>query len=147
MHFDSQIQMIVSTFKLAQTLELDRQTQHASMRYVAKCHGGAKAQGFFEKQAIVSIQEASTLLDNTLGYVRRSDDKFLINIVAPRDYFTGLIHLFPDCRPDNGGYLSFDFLAFHDRDEKNDQELMKVVSAEYKMVKELSKNPDLISRG
>ena len=147
MHFDAQIQMIVSTFKLAQALELDSETQHASMRYIAKCQGGARAQGFFETQAVVSIKESSTLIDNSLGQVIRSDDKFLLNLVAPREYFTGLIQLFPHCQPETGGYLSFDFLVLYERDEHNDVELMKVVSAEYKMVKELSSNPDLISRG
>ena len=88
MHYDAQIQMIVSTFKLSQTLDVDPETGKASMRYQLKCNGGARSSSFSETQAVVSIREVS----------------------------------------------------------RADSAAMQVLSAEYKMVKQLSDNPDLISR-
>ena len=139
MHYDAQIQMIVSTFKLSQTLDVDPETGKASMRYKLKCNGGARSSSFPETQAVVSIHEASRLQSRSLGSIQREQGRIHIHLLAPRDYFNGLIQLFPHCQPDEGGYLSFDFLL-------NGGDNLQVLSAEYKMVKTLSENPDLISR-
>ncbi|MAR92314.1 MAG: hypothetical protein SV765_01075 [Pseudomonadota bacterium] len=142
MQYDAQIQMIVSTFKLSQTLEVDPESGKASLRFALKCHGGARSASFAETQAEVNVREATRLNGKYLGTVVRHTDGLLIRILAPRDYFHGLIQLFPHCEPDSGGYLSFDFLL----NRGPDGEGMQVLSAEYKMVKQLSDNPDLISR-
>ncbi|MEE2731664.1 MAG: hypothetical protein VYA55_12660 [Pseudomonadota bacterium] len=139
MHYDAQIQMIVSTFKLSQTLDVDPETGKASMRYRLKCSGGARSSSFDEAQAVVTILEASRLQNRSLGSIQQQDGRIQIQMVAPRDYFSGLLQLFPHCRPEDGGYLSFDFLL-------SGSEPMQVLSAEYKMVKQLSDNPDLIHR-
>lgn len=139
MHYDAQIQMIVSTFKLSQILDVDPETGKASMRYQLKCNGGARSSSFREAQAVVNIQEASKLHNRSLGSIECGDGKVHVQMLAPREYFNGLIQLFPHCRPEEGGYLSFDFLL-------SGGDPMQVLSAEYKMVKQLSDNPDLISR-
>ena len=148
MHYDAQIQMIVSTFKLSQTLEVDPETGKASMRYGLKCNGGARSPNFSQTQAVVNIREVSKLADKSLGMVKQADGVLYIHVVAPREYFNGLISLFPYCKPEAGGYLSFDFLLNEMRKESEnpDSPGMQVLSAEYKMVKQLSDNPDLISR-
>ena len=142
MHFDAQIQMIVSTFKLSQTLEVDPQTGRASLRYCLKCNGGARSPQFHQTQAEVTIREVAKLIDKNLGTAIPGDSLLVVQAFAPREYFNGLISLFPHCLPDQGGYLSFDFLL----NELNDAEQLVVLSAEYKMVKQLSDNPDLIQR-
>ena len=95
------------------------------------------------------------MLHKMVGYHLYLVDKLLqmqvlmqIQVLAPRDYFNGLIQLFPHCRPEEGGYLSFDFLLNHvvGVEPRADSAAMQVLSAEYKMVKQLSDNPDLISR-
>lgn len=144
MHYDAQIQMIVSTFKLSQTLEVDPDTGKAGMRYTLKCHGGARSPNFDQTQAVVNIREVSKLADKSLGYVIVQGGVLTVQAVAPREYFNGLISLFPHCKPEEGGYLSFDFLL--NNHDGSDQKQMSVLSAEYKMVKQLSDNPDLISR-
>lgn len=148
MYYDAQIQMIVSTFKLSQMLDVDPESGRASMRYTVKCDGGARSSAYRESSAVVTIREVSRLTDNSLGSVMQQDGKLHIQIVAPRDYFTGLIHLFPQCKPDDGGYLSFNFLLNQadDKAENVAPGWMKVLNAEYKMVKQLSDNPDLIDR-
>lgn len=148
MHYDAQIQMIVSTFKLSQTLDVDPETGKASMRYQLKCNGGARSSSFSETQAVVSIREVSRLATRSLGSIHPKDGCLQIQVLAPRDYFNGLIQLFPHCRPEEGGYLSFDFLLNHvvGAEPRADSAAMQVLSAEYKMVKQLSDNPDLISR-
>lgn len=149
MHYDAQIQMIVSTFKLSQTLEVDPATGKASMRYQLKCNGGARSSSFAENQAVVTVKEVARMENPSLGVTAPRDGKLHILIAAPREYFNGLIQLFPHCRPDDGGYLSFDFLMnkIVDNAEETPQDgTMQVLSAEYKMVKQLSENPDLISR-
>lgn len=143
MHYDAQIQMIVSTFKLSQTLEVNPETGKASMRYVIKCNGGARSPNFHQTQAVVNIREVSKLEEKSLGTVQEKNGVLYIFSVAPREYFNGLINLFPHCKPEQGGYLSFDFLL---NEITGDNSGMHVLSAEYKMVKELSDNPDLISR-
>jgi len=148
MHYDAQIQMIVSTFKLSQTLDVDPETGKVSMRYQLKCQGGARSSSFAETQAVVTIREASRLQQRSLGSIQAQDGRLHLQVVAPRDYFNGLIQLFPYCRPEEGGYLSFDFLLNHTAQEghSGDSGPMHVLSAEYKMVKQLSDDPDLISR-
>lgn len=149
MHYDAQIQMIVSTFKLSQTLGLDPETGKASMGYQLKCDGGARSSSFAETQAVVTIREANRLQEKSLGSTRQHNGKLHIQILAPREYFNGLIALFPHCKPDEGGYLSFDFLMnriVENGQQSGEDGLMQVLSAEYKMVKQLSDNPDLISR-
>lgn len=148
MHYDAQIQMIVSTFKLSQTLDVDPETGKAGLRYQLKCNGGARSSSFTETQAVVTIREASRLQHRSLGSIQAQDGRLHLDVVAPRDYFNGLIQLFPHCRPEEGGYLSFDFLLNHnsDPDQNDEPGQMHVLSAEYKMVKQLSENPDLISR-
>ncbi len=144
MHYDAQIQMIVSTFKLSQTLEVNPETGKASMRYGVKCNGGARSPNFRQTQAVVNIREVSKLTEKSLGTVMEKDGVLHIHTVAPREYFHGLVELFPYCKPEQGGYLSFDFLLNEKPGKVQNQ--MSVVSAEYKMVKTLSDNPDLISR-
>lgn len=139
MHYDAQIQMIVSTFKLSQTLDMDPDTGEPTLHYQLKCNGGARSSSYSETQAVVTIQQAVPLERHSLGYVERREGRLQVHLVAPREYFDGLIQLFPHCRPEDGGYLSFDFLL-------NGGDDMQVLSAEYKMVKQLSENPDLISR-
>lgn len=149
MQFDAQIQMIVSTFKLSQTLEVDPETGKASMRYRLKCNGGARSSYFEETQAVISVIEAARLPGKALGTTMTREGQLQTQIFAPRDYFIGLIQLFPHCRPEEGGYLSFDLLMNREpesADDPNPSERMQVLSAEYKMVKQLSDNPDLISR-
>lgn len=149
MHYDAQIQMIVSTFKLSQTLDVDPETGKASMRYLLKCNGGARSSTFAETQAVVVVKEVTRLENRSLGVTLAKDGQLHIQIVAPREYFNGLIQLFPYCRPEEGGYLSFDFLMnkmAEEGQESSGDGLMQVLSAEYKMVKQLSENPDLISR-
>ena len=144
MQYDAQIQMIVSTFKLSQSLDVDPNSGRATMRYEVKCDGGVRSSGFEETQAVVSIREVSKLTDKYLGTVEQDNGRLHIRIVAPREYFSGLIGLFPYCKPEEGGYLSFNFLI--NRDQISGRSLMKVLNAEYKMVKQLSDNPDLIHR-
>jgi hypothetical protein len=146
MHYDAQIQMIVSTFKLSQTLGVDPETGKASMRYTVKCHGGAKSSSFPETQAVLNIREVSKLARKSLGNVVQKDGILYIHALAPREYVNGLIQLFPHCQPEQGGYLSFDFLMNQVPATEDQDEWMNVLSAEYKMVKELSDNPDLIRR-
>ena len=146
MQYDAQILMIVSTLKLAQTLAVDPDTGKAGMRYVAKCHGGCKSSHLSEQQAVVEIQEASRLEGRFVGQVLQRNGTLQIGMVAPREYFNGLINLFPHCMPEQGGYLSFNFLLSSEVEMSQQGPLMRVLSAEYKMVKELSSNPDLISR-
>lgn len=146
MQYDAQILMIVSTFKLAQTLAVDPATGQAAMRYFAKCHGGCKASHLQEQQAVVEIRETDRLQGAFVGQVLQRQGVLHITIRAPRDYIVGLISLFPHCMPERGGYLSLNFLVASEVEMSQQGPLMKVVSAEYKMVKELSQNPDLISR-
>lgn len=146
MHYDAQILMIVSTLKLAQTLALDPESGKASMRYTAKCHGGCKSSHLPEKQAVVEIREATRLESASVGTVIQRDGQLNIVMLAPREYFNGLISLFPHCQPDQGGYLSLNFLLGSEVEMSPQGPVMKILSAEYKMVKELSSNPDLISR-
>ncbi len=146
MHYDAQIQMIVSTLKLAQTLEIHPETGKTAMAWNAKLEGGCKSSHLAEKQAVVQIREAASLNVRQIGQVRQRDGVLQISIVTPRDYFDGLIQLFPHCIPEQGGYLSFNFLLGSEVEMSQQGPVMKVLSAEYKMVKELSSNPDLISR-
>ena len=146
MHYDAQILMIVSTLKLAQTLAVDPDTGKAGMRYVAKCHGGCKSSHLQEQQAVVEIQEAARLEGRYVGQVLQRNGNLQISMRAPREYFNGIISLFPHCLPEQGGYLSFNFLLSSEVEMSQHGPLMRVMSAEYKMVKELSSNPDLISR-
>ena len=146
MHYDAQILMIVSTLKLAQTLAVDPETGKASMGYSAKCHGGCKSSHLREQQAVVEIREASRLDGKYVGQVVQRDGVLHISMRAPRDYFNGLVTLFPHCQPEQGGYLSLNFLLGSEVEMSQQGPVMKVLSAEYKMVKELSSNPDLISR-
>lgn len=146
MHYDAQILMIVSTLKLAQTLTVDPDTGKATMRYSAKCHGGCKSSHLPEQQAVVEIREAGRLQGPYVGQVLQREGVLHINMLAPRDYLNGLISLFPHCQPEQGGYLSLNFLLGSEVEMSHQGPLMKVLSAEYKMVKELSRNPDLISR-
>ena len=99
MQYDAQIQMIVSTFKLSQSLDVDPNSGRASMRYEVKCDGGVRSSGFEETQAVVSIREVSKLTDKYLGTVEQDNGRLHIRIVAPREYFSGLIGLFPYCKP------------------------------------------------
>ncbi len=150
MQFDAQIQMIVSTFKLSQTLDVDPQSGRATMRYEVKCEGGVRSSSFEQTQAVVSIREVSKLADKYLGSVQADGDRLQIQYVAPRDYFTALIDLFPHCKPEQGGYLSFNFLMNQEpQAQQNSAESLRMIllNAEYKMVKQLSDNPDLIQRG
>ena len=146
MHYDAQIQMIVSTLKLAQTLAVDPETGKSGMAWNAKLEGGCKSSHLAEKQAVVQIREANRLAGPHIGQVRQRDGTLQITVVAPRDYFTGLIELFPHCIPEQGGYLSFNFLLGSEVEMSQQGPVMKVLSVEYKMVKELSSNPDLMSR-
>jgi hypothetical protein len=146
MPYDAQIQMIVSTLKLAQTLEVDPESGKAGLQYNAKLNGGCKSSHLPEKQAVVQIREATRLTGRQIGQVRQRDGILQISILAPREYFNGLVALFPHCLPEQGGYLSFNFLLGSEVEMSPQGPLMKVLSAEYKMVKELSSNPDLISR-
>ncbi|HVL01593.1 MAG TPA: hypothetical protein VM553_17365 [Dongiaceae bacterium] len=147
MHYDAQIQMIVSTLKLAQTLAIDTDTGKAGMTWNAKLEGGCKSSHLAEKQAVVQIRESSRLPGLHIGQVRQRDGTLQISLVAPREYFSGLVELFPHCIPEQGGYLSFNFLLGSEVEMSPQGPVMKVLSMEYKMVKELSSNPDLISRG
>lgn len=147
MPYDAQILMIVSTLKLAQTLAVDPASGKASMRYTAKCHGGCKSSHLSEKQAVVEIREATRLDGAHVGSVLQREGMLNIVMQAPRDYINGLITLFPHCQPEQGGYLSLNFLLGSDVEMSQQGPVMKILSAEYKMVKELSGNPDLISRG
>ena len=146
MHYDAQILMIVSTLKLAQTLAVDPATGKATLLYSAKCHGGCKSSHLREQQAVVEIREASRLDGRYVGQVVQREGVLQISMLAPREYFNGLVNLFPHCQPDLGGYLSLNFLLGSEVEMSQQGPLMKVLSAEYKMVKELSSNPDLISR-
>lgn len=143
MPYDAQIQMIVSTLKLAQTLSTDPATGTPRLAWNAKLEGGCKSSHLSERQAVVQIRESSS---GALGHVRQRDGLLQISLAAPRDYFSGLIELFPHCIPEQGGYLSLVFLLGSEVEMSPQGPLMKVLSAEYKMVKELSSNPDLISR-
>ncbi len=142
MAFDAQIQMIVSTFKLSQTLDVDPETGRVTMRYCVKCKGGARSPQLHQTQAVVTIDEVTKLTENNLGSAKTDNGILLVEAVAPREYFNGLISLFPYCLPEEGGYLSFDFLLH----EPNDDGRLIVLTSEYKMVKTLSDNPDLIQR-
>ena len=146
MPYDAQILMIVSTLKLAQTLAVEPGTGKASLRYSAKCHGGCKSSHLAERQAVVEIREVGRLTSAYIGNVLQRDGMLNIQIQAPREYFNGLISLFPHCQPEQGGYLSLNFLLGSEVEMSAQGPLLKILSAEYKMVKELSSNPDLISR-
>lgn len=146
MPYDAQILMIVSTLKLAQTLAVDPDTGKASMRYSAKCHGGCKSSHLQEQQAVVEIVEAGRLEGRQLGHVLQQEGILQISLRVPREYLNGLIALFPHCLPEQGGYLSFNFLLGSEVEMSQQGPLMTILSAEYKMVKTLSDNPDLISR-
>lgn len=146
MPYDAQILMIVSTLKLAQTLAVDPESGKSSLVYSAKCHGGCKSSHLQERQAVVEIREAGRLEGRHIGQVIQRDGVLHISMLAPREYFNGLVNLFPHCQPEQGGYLSLNFLLGSEVEMSHQGPLMKVLSAEYKMVKELSSNPDLISR-
>ena len=83
MHYDAQIQMIVSTFKLSQTLDVDPETGKASMRYKLKCNGEARSSSFPETQAVVSIHEASRLQSRSLGSIQREQGRIHITCWHP----------------------------------------------------------------
>lgn len=82
MQYDVQIQMIVSIFKLFQSLDVDLNFGRVSMWYEVKCDGGVCLLGFEEIQVVVSIWEVFKLIDKYLGIVEQDNGRLYIWIVV-----------------------------------------------------------------
>ncbi|HET8708184.1 MAG TPA: hypothetical protein VFM46_17895 [Pseudomonadales bacterium] len=147
MSINAQVQMIVSTIKIGHEVSNQVTDDGLAMRYYASCIGGAKSANLQYTQAEVKIYEYDfTVNSSSLGVVTPLDNKLKIELRTPREFITGLVDLFPHCQPEQDGYLSLNFLLRGKIENGQIVTDLEVMTAEYKAIKHLSRNPDLIQR-
>lgn len=148
MQFDAQIQMVVSTAKVGQLL---RKNESGGLddSMTISLSGGARSAQLPQHQAILKITESSVVSvsgwdDKGLGSVTQQDDRFTIQVNASRDFIRNIFELLPQCEPDKGGYLSINLLLEGDIDDGVAEGPLIVISLEYKAVKQLAAEDDLM---
>ena len=147
MTINAQVQMIVSTVKIGHEVRNQLTDNGLAMRYYASCIGGVKSANLNYMQAEVKIYEYDfTVNSSSLGVVTPIDNKLKIELRTPKEFITGLIDLFPHCQPDQDGFLSLNFLLRGKIENGLIVSDLEVMTAEYKAIKHLSRNPDLIQR-
>ena len=152
MGHDAQIQMIASTIKVGQKLSRCEQGKVISQLTIT-LEGGAKSSLMPEMKATIKIiEQVSETLSGDLsasgavlvGDVTQSSGRFVIKLSAPESFLSGIMKVLPYCEPDQGGYLSVNTLLTGSLIDGVMAENMKILTMEYKAVKRLSDQDDLL---
>lgn len=148
MQFDAQIQMVVSTAKVGQVL---RKNENGGLDdcMTLSLSGGARSAQLPQHLAVLKITENNQVTvtgwdDKGLGSVVQQQDKFSIQVNANKGFIRNIFELLPQCEPDKGGYLSINLLLVGDITGGVAEGPLIVTSLEYKAVKQLASEEDLM---
>jgi len=151
MGHDAQIQMIASNIKMGQKLSCGKQGEMISQLTIT-LEGGAKSSLMPETKATIKIVEQvpemslEDQLDSglLLGDAVQANGQFVLKLSVPESFLSGIMKVLPYCEPEKGGYLSVNTLLSGAVENGIMEESMKILSMEYKAVKRLSDQDDLL---
>lgn len=141
MGHDAQVQMIVSSIKMGQKLSHSDQGKMVSQLTIT-LEGGAKSSLMPETKATIKIVEQVS--DVFSGDAIQANGRFVIKLSAPESFLSGIMKVLPYCEPEKGGYLSVNTLLSGAVENGVMTENMAILSMEYKAVKRLSDQDDLL---